>query len=177
MKHTLAPVGRIARLTINARILAALARLVGILLLTSIAATAAYAQVVVSVDATDAEAAESPADAGEFVISSPVPPLDDVTIRYEVSGTATSGDDYVALGGEVTLGPLQTSVAMPVSVPGDDDAFEGDETVIVTLLAEGIVPIGNDTATVTIEDSDYSLTVSNVSNATEDPVSSGELRI
>jgi hypothetical protein len=177
MKHTLAPVRRIARLTSNKRALVALGRFAGVLLLTSITATVTYAQVVVSVSATDADAAESPANPGEFVISSSAPPLNDVTIRYEVSGTATADDDYAALSGEVTLGPLQTSATIPVEVSGDDDAFEGDESVVVTLLDEGIVSIGNDTATVTIEDSEYALTVSNIANATEDPVSGGELRI
>lgn len=175
MKHKPAPVDCPTPADDTRRTIAAFARM-AVLFLLSGASLPAGAQVV-SVVAIDATAAESPSDSGEFVISSDAPPAESVTIQYTVEGSATPGDDYGALNGEVALGPDQTSVSIPVNVPGDDDVFEGEETVVVRLVENDAVSISPDTATVTIADSSYSVTVSATDNATEDPVSAGELAI
>jgi MYXO-CTERM domain-containing protein len=155
--------------------IAAFAR-IAVLFLISVASLPAGAQLV-SVVATDDTAAESPSDSGEFVISSDVPPADSITIQYTVEGSATPGDDYGALNGEVALSPDQFSVSIPVNVPGDDSVFEGEETVVVRLVEHDTVSVSPDTATVTIADSSYSVTVSTTSNAAEDPISAGAFAV
>ncbi|MEO0571753.1 MAG: DUF5074 domain-containing protein [Bacteroidota bacterium] len=58
----------------------------------------------------------------------------DVTLSYEVSGTAVSGEDYTALPGTIVLGAGQNSVTENI-VFTDDNALEEDETIIITLTA------------------------------------------
>ncbi|HEX6260021.1 MAG TPA: Calx-beta domain-containing protein, partial [Woeseiaceae bacterium] len=103
------------------------------------AAPGADAQVVVSVAATDAEAGESPADNGQFTVSRVGNTIAAVTVFYEVSGSATAGADYAALSGNVSLGLLQSTATIAVTVTGDDKLFEGDETVTIRLLSSSSV--------------------------------------
>ena len=154
-----------------------LAGWLGLSLLLLGAALPADAQVVVSIEASDDSAAESPPDNGEFVVTraggSVIAPA---TVNYTVSGTATGGEDYTALPGSVTLNFFQGQATIPVNVAGDDGLFEGDETVTVTLQeSPGVSIVGNASATVTIFDSPHSVTAETVSNATENPVSAGEI--
>jgi len=145
---------------------------------------AAHAQTTVSVTASDDTAAESPADDGQFLVSADGMLSDPVTVRYSVTGSATPGEDYTALAGEVVLAPGQSEAAIVVEVPGDDDVFEGDETVVVTLDAvgtdnddeDGGIEITGGPATVTIADSAHSVTVELIANASEDPVGAGVIR-
>jgi Calx-beta domain/Domain of unknown function DUF11 len=83
-------------------------------------------------------------------------------LAYSVGGTATSGSDYTALSGTVTI--LAGATTATISIPVIDDAIvETSETVIVTLtgvttglatLGAGLVAtntiIDNDSATVSI---------------------------
>jgi hypothetical protein len=141
-------------------------------------APAASAQVTVSVAATDGAAGESPPDNGLFTVNRsgglPLPPL---TVFYEVFGTATSGADFAALSGSVTVASLQTSATIPVNVPGGDGLFEGEETVSIRLLPGGGFTLGNDTATVTITDTAHAATATNASDAAEGPVSPGQVMV
>jgi hypothetical protein len=59
---------------------------------------------------------------------------DEITVRYEVSGTASSGVDYVALPGLVTLPSGVSGVSILID-PIDDDIPEGPEGVGLSLLA------------------------------------------
>ena len=149
----------------------------GLALLLLLAAPLAWSQQV-TITAADAEAAESPPDDGRFllrrdggsVFATP-------TVAYQVSGSATSGEDYAPLSGSVTFGIFQAEAEILVSVPGDDGLFEGDETVTVTLLdgdSYDIHPQQNQ-ATVTIADSTYSVTIESGGNVAEDAGSPGEL--
>ncbi|WP_084761801.1 reprolysin-like metallopeptidase [Spirosoma spitsbergense] len=78
-----------------------------------------------------------------------------LVIHYEVGGTATGGDDYVGLPGSATFVDGQSEVLVEVD-PIEDDVYEGDETVIVTLIDEADYdPDPNETtATITIRDND-----------------------
>ncbi|WP_188315946.1 Calx-beta domain-containing protein [Chitinophaga agrisoli] len=75
-----------------------------------------------------------PTTPGEFKVSlssgktTSVP----ITVNYTTSGTATSGTDYTALSGSVSIpaGSTSATVAVPVL---DDDLIEGDEKVIMTI--------------------------------------------
>ncbi|MEO1049272.1 MAG: YHYH protein [Bacteroidota bacterium] len=112
---------------------------------------------VVTVTAPDASATEG-SDDGRFSVR-----LDQsnssgagINISYAVSGSATSGSDFTALSGTVTIPNGQSAAPVDVAVIDDDD-IESDETVILTLsstLPTGIT-LGTETsATVTISDND-----------------------
>ncbi|WP_420462801.1 Calx-beta domain-containing protein [Candidatus Palauibacter sp.] len=77
-----------------------------------------------------------------------------VTVRYAVSGTATSGEDYVALSGELTLSGGARSATIDLAVVSGEIA-DGGETVILTLTSgtgPTMVVVNTTPATVTIRD-------------------------
>jgi len=117
-------------------------------------------QPVVSIVASDADAAEKGLDAGTFTIT-----RDDaagvLTVRYTVGGTASNGSDYAALSGSVVIADGQTSATVTIT-PIDDPIYEGDETVVLTLSASNDYAVGDACcATVSIaESSRYLPTVS-----------------
>ena len=114
------------------------------------------------VAATDAAAAENPADGGVFTITLDKPATEDTTISYTITGTAAAGFDYAdTLSGTVTIPGGSTSVDVPVDTSGYNDALvEGDETVIITLDAASNSGVSVDAtqSVITIAD-DESLTV------------------
>ncbi|MGH8023065.1 MAG: Calx-beta domain-containing protein [Limisphaerales bacterium] len=57
---------------------------------------------------------------------------DDLTVNYEISGTASNGVDYVALPGWVTI-PAAEQRAFITVVPINDDMYHGIKTVILSL--------------------------------------------
>ena len=78
-----------------------------------------------------------------------------LTVNYtvDVSSTATSGDDYTALSGSVSIGIGQTSANIAVPVLQDSDFSEGTETVIVNLSTDAAYTVGTpSSATVNITD-------------------------
>ena len=80
--------------------------------------------------------------------------LDDRTIRVSVGdGTATPTADYDPAGDiEVTIAAGRTSgTATFTLTPKDDSVVEGDETIVVSGVAEGLVVHG---ATITVGDND-----------------------
>ena len=84
----------------------------------------------------------------------------DVALRWSTAGgTATAGEDYIAVsGGTVTLSAGTTRATIEVAV-ADDTLAESDETFTVILAAPGTglpagVSLGTTTATGTIEDND-----------------------
>jgi len=78
--------------------------------------------------------ATEPGTAGGFTISLPagITSVEDITVNYTASGTATAGTDYTALSGTATIRAGQNSVSVPVTVI-DDKLIEQTETVIATL--------------------------------------------
>ena len=86
--------------------------------------------VLVSIAST-ADGAEPGTD-GAFTVSLSEASASQTVVAYSVSGTATSGDDFTALSGTVTIAAGATSAVIPVEVL-DDLALEPSETVIVTL--------------------------------------------
>ena len=185
MKHKLAPGAAPCGGLLN--IIWALARSVALSLLLVTAPSMAHAQVTVSVIASDDTASETPADNGEFLVRSDGVPPNAIKIKYSVSGSAKPGDDYAKLPGEVTLSPGQPQASITVQVPGDDDLFEGDETVTITLREENgdddddddddTVVVGGSPATVTILDSPHSVTASSSSDASENSGGGGEFQV
>ena len=97
-----------------------------------------------------------PDQAGELVVTLDTPAAGDLTVLYQVSpdSTATADADYGALSGEVLIAQGQTQATVPVPVI-DDTQFEGDETVVVTLIpGDGYVTGTPDNVTLTIRDDD-----------------------
>ena len=94
-------------------------------------------------------------------------------ISYSVAGTATSGDDYTALSGTVTVLTSQTTATITIPVL-DDAIVEGSETVQITLtgVTSGSASLdgtpANLTATNTIGDDDNpGITITESSGDTE----------
>ncbi len=88
---------------------------------------------VVSVAATTAAASENNRP-GAFTIRRTGSSAEDLEVSYTVGGTATSGADYAALAGTVTIPAGQTSATINIT-PVYDLLTEENETVILTLTA------------------------------------------
>ena len=110
----------------------------------------------VTIVATDAIATEGPTstDTGTFTISRTGATASALTVNFTVSGTATSGTDYTALGTSVVIPAGSSGATLTVSTI-DDTASESAETVIVTLASNSAYTLGSPSAaTVTINDDD-----------------------
>ena len=105
----------------------------------------------VTILATDATAAEPGTDTGTFTISRTGSTAAALTVNLAITGTATSGADYVNISNTVVIPAGAATVAVPV-IPVDDTIPEPVETVIAT-LTPGIYTIGaSASATVNISD-------------------------
>jgi hypothetical protein len=108
----------------------------------------------VTVVATDAAAGEA-ANPGLFTVTRTGPTTAALTVSYAVSGSATSVTDYTpALSGTVVI-PIGAASAALTITPVNDTAFEGSETIVVTIttVSPGYL-VGGGAATVTIADND-----------------------
>jgi Subtilase family/Calx-beta domain len=106
------------------------------------------------VTAVDASATEAGPTDGVFRIARSGDTSAELLVRYAVSGTATPGSDYIALPGEVTLPAGATEATLTVS-PLDDEAYESNETVVLTLLSSLAYDVGEPpAATVTVVSDD-----------------------
>ncbi len=89
-------------------------------------------------------------DAGQILIPYEIkngPTDEDATISFSFSGTATEDEDFAFTGWD------DDGVVIELL---DDNSFESDETIIVTMTSGDNVDIGQaDTHTVTIQDNDF----------------------
>ncbi|RYX78251.1 tandem-95 repeat protein, partial [bacterium] len=95
-----------------------------------------------------------PSTNGLFTFTLSNPSTTDTQITFGVSGTATSGTDYSALGTTITIPKGTTSITLPVLVQVDNFA-EGNETVILTMLpatSNAAITASTNAATVNIAD-------------------------
>jgi hypothetical protein len=83
---------------------------------------------------------------------------DELTLTYDITGSAESGTDFVPLFGTVTFEAGATTATVPV-VASPDNLAEGPETVILTLEDEEGVTFTNNNATITIADSAPTISV------------------
>lgn len=134
-------------------------------------------EVVVSIAATDDSASESPSKPAEFSVRRISGSDRAVTVQYSVGGTASPGSDFAGLPGTITLAEGENEASISINTSGDDGVFEGDETVTLTLLEAQDVAIESSAATITIEDSPHSVTVTRLSNASENPLGIGRFRV
>ena len=116
--------------------------------------------VLVNVTASDASAAESPLDSGTFIVSRLGGSLSSaLTVTYGMSGSATSGQDYTALG-TVIIPANQASVAVTLT-PINDSDYEATETATLTVqTGSGYTPGGSPIASINITSDDPLPTVS-----------------
>jgi|GEM_PF-530266 len=106
----------------------------------------------VNITAADAAAGEG-GNVGVFRIATSAV-SSNITVPYTISGTATSADYTPSLSGSVTLTPAAPAVNITVT-PVDDTAFEGSETLTLTIqTGSGYTLGGNVTATVAIADNE-----------------------
>jgi hypothetical protein len=106
---------------------------------------------VVTITASDPDAAEPGTDTGTFLVAR-TNPQSSLTVQFNVGGTASSGVDYSSLGPTVVI--PAGSLSSPITVtPINDTTTESDETVVVTLAAAAGYTVGSpNAATVTIHD-------------------------
>ncbi len=109
----------------------------------------------IKVVATDRAASESglPAtDTGRFTITRTGATTSPLTVNYTVSGTATGGSDYEAIGTSVIISAGAASASVTVT-PLADTIPENDETVVMRLAPHPAYTVGRPSyATVIISD-------------------------
>jgi lysophospholipase L1-like esterase len=96
----------------------------------------------------------TPADPGIITVSRTGATTAALTVYYTLAGTASNGADYEQLNGSVTIGVGQGSAVINIT-PREDTFVEGNETVVLTLSADGAYVLGSPiSGTVTIVDND-----------------------
>jgi len=134
---------------------------------------------VVSVAAQDPNATEEGPDTGTFRITRSIVSANPLQVAFTTGGTASSGSDYIALGGSATIPGGQVSVDVTVT-PVDDALAEPAETVILTLSAAATYTLdpAAKTATVTIADNEPVISIAATDpNASEQGPDTGTFRI
>ena len=92
-------------------------------------------------------------------------PSTDLTLDYTVDGTATSGSDYAALSGTLTVPKDATTATIPVTLI-DDSVWENSETVLLTLVeGEGYQVGSPGTYTLTIVDDEPTVSFASASQS------------
>jgi len=87
---------------------------------------------VVTIVASDATAAEPTTDTGEFIISRTGSTANALIVSYSVSGTASVGTDFTAIGTSIGIPAGESSVTIKIT-PIDDATAENDETIVVSI--------------------------------------------
>ncbi|UJH67673.1 Calx-beta domain-containing protein [Allomuricauda sp. SCSIO 65647] len=80
----------------------------------------------------------------------------DVTLTYEVSGTAIAGEDYNALSGSLTLNAGESTVTQNLVLTDDDEVEQSEEITITLTAVDGGSDFiaSNNSVTLTITDND-----------------------
>jgi hypothetical protein len=112
----------------------------------------------ITINANDGNAGETLtgqiANPGQFTLTRIGSTASSLTVNYTVSGTAINGTDYNTLTNSVTFAAGSSTALINVN-PINDAAFEGNETVIVTLASSANYVLGTaKSGTVTIADND-----------------------
>ncbi len=149
----------------------------GTMYLTAVKPLGTQALPSVSVSASIPNATEGGAN-GQFTVTRTGATTSALTVNFAVTGSATSGADYVSLGTGAVIPAGQSSVALAVT-PIDDLLVEGTETVTLSISSSAAYALGAIiTASVNITDNDTSslpvvTVVANQPNAAE-PSTSGQ---
>jgi autotransporter-associated beta strand protein len=109
---------------------------------------------VVTISATDPDATEAGADAGQFRISRGDALSGALTVNYTIGGTAAAGDYTPALAGSVVIPDGAAAAFININAVNDTDS-EGPETLVLTLTSGTGYNIGAaSAASVNIADDD-----------------------
>ena len=137
----------------------------------------------VTINATTPTATEAGPTNGMFTVARSGATAAALMVNYTVSGTATSGSDYAALSGTVTI-PVGAASATITVAPVNDTLVEANETVIATLSASAAYTVGSpSSATVTIVSDDVNANLPTVTisapipTATEAGRRNGKFRV
>ena len=124
----------------------------------------------VTIAATDANAAEAGTDAGTFRITRTGSTANALTVNYTVAtgaGQAIGADYTPALTGSVAIAAGQTFADITIT-PVNDLLIEGSETVTINVTDTANYDLGaTATATVTIADNDFSTKISAIQGASQ----------
>jgi hypothetical protein len=112
----------------------------------------------ITINANDGNAGETLtgqiANPGQFTLTRIGSTASSLTVNYTVSGTAINGTDYNTLTNSVTFAAGSSTALININ-PINDAAFEGNETVIVSLATATNYILGTaKSGTVTIADND-----------------------
>ena len=108
----------------------------------------------VTIVAMDGTAGEAGGGTGAFRVTRNGCLTTALTVNYNVGGSATSGSDFQALSGSITIPTDVTSATITITAI-DDTETEGNETVMVTLTSDAAYAIGTPgSAIITITDDD-----------------------
>ena len=123
----------------------------------------------VTISATDANAGETltgqTPNPGQFTLTRIGNLASASTVNYTVSGTATNGIDYNSLNGIATFTANSSTTTININ-PLDDSGFEGNETVVLTLVNNASYVVGSaNNATVVIADNDLPTITINANDA------------
>jgi hypothetical protein len=98
--------------------------------------------------------ASEPSTPGSFTVTRAGSAVSAITVGFTVSGTATEGTDYQAIGTTVNMAAGVTSVPITIT-PIDDTLPEGTETITVTLRSgTGYGVTTTNTATINLLDNE-----------------------
>ena len=108
----------------------------------------------VTIEATDAEAAEAPLDTGTVTVSRTGPATGSLEVFYTIAGSAANGSDYQTISDSVVIPDGSVSATILIT-PIDDVEEEGNETAILTLTGAATYTVGTqDSDTVNIANDD-----------------------
>ena len=110
-------------------------------------------QAAVSVFAASSSVTENSANPIELTFSMPTLKATDLTIFFQLSGSAQPGSDYQSILGSVTIPALQSFAVAQIYLI-DDQMIEPNETITVTILPDPAYEVAIDTATVLIYDNE-----------------------
>lgn len=134
------------------------------------------------VSITTTQNAAEPTTNGQFRVSLSQVAVTDTVVSLSIAGSATAGDDYIALGQTVTIPAGELSVTLDVAV-NDDLEIESAESIAVTLTAiaggdANLVLGTSNVATVTIADNEVAneLSIAASINASE-PATNGQFTV
>ena len=123
---------------------------------------------VITISASDPDAAEADLETGEFVVSRTGDTASDLTVYLSIGGGATPGVDYATIAENVVIPAGSSSVVVSVT-PIDDIHIEGEETVTAAIVADAAYSIGTeDAALVWIADNEPDISANNPPIAVDD---------
>ncbi len=116
---------------------------------------------IVSIIAIDANAAEAGNDPAIFRISRTGDINTELTLKYNIDGTATNGKDYNQLNGIATIAAGQSFVDVTITAL-NDTLKEGSETVSLTLFTQSQYALDTSNRTATVISADDTSTAERI---------------